>query len=409
MPTSAARLQSAGLTASTVLVLVAALSMLQPLSTDLYLPTLPGIARALDADVPTVQWTLSVFVAAFGAWQLVAGPLADRFGRLPVILGGLGVYTASSLLCMLAPSIEVLIVGRLLQAIGACSVLVGMRALVRDLYAPTEGARLLATSATLMSLAPLAGPLLGALLYAQFGWRSSFALLTAFGCALALVVALRLRETLRHPRRDALRLGPMLQAYGSTLASPTFRAYAAASTTSYGALFAYLAGSSFVLIQVLGITPTAYGLSLCFTVFGYMLGTLACRHLLVRAGLQRTVQLGAGLQCASGLALALLALAGVQHWAAIIVPFFFFSISHGLVQPAAQAGAVAPFPQQAGSAAALMGCVMMAVAACVGIWIGASYNGTVLPMALTIGAIATLTALVAATLVRRHGDVSRHD
>lgn len=409
MPTSAARLQAAGLTASTVLLLVAALSMLQPLSTDLYLPTLPGIALALDADVATVQWTLSVFVAAFGAWQLVAGPLADRFGRLPVILGGLGVYTASSLLCLLAPGIEVLILGRLLQAIGACSVLVGTRALVRDLYAPTEGARLLATSATLMAIAPLAGPLVGALLYAQFGWRSSFALLAAFGCALAIAVALRLRETLRRPRHDALHLGPMLQAYRSTLASPTFRAYAAASTTSYGALFAYLSGSSFVLIRVLGISPTAYGLSLCFTVFGYMLGTLACRRLLVRVGLQRTVQLGAAVQCASGLALALPALAGIQHWAAIVGPFFFFSISHGLVQPSAQAGAVAPFPQQAGSAAALMGCLMMAVAAGVGIWIGASFDGTVLPMTLTIGAIATLTALVAATLVRWHGDVSRHD
>lgn len=407
--TSADRLQAVGLTAGTVLWLVAGLSMLQPLATDLYLPTLPGIGAALAADVATVQWTLSVFVAAFGVWQLAAGPLADRFGRHPVVVGGLGVYTAASLLCLLAPGIEVLIAGRLLQAVGACSVLVGVRAFVRDLFAPTEGARLIAAGATIMAVAPLLGPFLGALLYARFGWRSSFALLAAFGLAMCVWVALALPETLRRPRPHALHLRPLLAVYGQTLASPAFRAYALAATASYAGLFAYLSGSSFVLIQVLGVPATGYALSLAFTVSGYIVGTLVCRRLLASRGLQFTVQFGAAVQCAAGTLLAALALAGVHHWAAVVGPFGLFSASHGVIQPSAQAGSVAPFPYHAGSAAALMGFIMMTAASVVGIWIGASFDGTVLPMTLTIGAIAVLCALIAFTLVRRDGDLSQHD
>ncbi|MFZ5541698.1 MAG: MFS transporter, partial [Pseudomonadota bacterium] len=132
MTQSTARLAATGLTATTVLWFTAGLSMLQPLATDLYLPTLPGIAAYFDTTVATVQWTLSIFVAAFGAWQLVAGPVSDRYGRYPVVVGGAFVYCGASVLAMFAPTIEVLIGARLLQAIGACSCLVGARGFVRD-------------------------------------------------------------------------------------------------------------------------------------------------------------------------------------------------------------------------------------------------------------------------------------
>lgn len=405
---SAARLQAAGLTATTVLTLVTAISMLQPLATDLYLPSLPGLATAFATDVATVQWTLSIFVAGFGAWQLVAGPLSDRYGRVPVILGGLAVFCAASALCLSAATIEVLIGGRLLQAIGACSVLVGMRGFVRDLYNPTDGARLLATAATLMSVAPLLGPPLGALAFQAFGWRSAFALLGAFSLVLLALCALKLRETNRHRNPHALRPGPMLSTYAAALRSPAFRAYTLASTASYAGLFAYLSGSSFVLVQVLGLSAPAYGLCLSATVLGYMGGTLLCRRWVPRAGLQRTIQRGAVIQCASGLTMAALALAGVAHPAAIVGPFFGYSIAHGLIQPSAQSGAVAPFPHSAGAAAAMLGFVMMAVASLIGFWIGASFDGSTRPLALTIGATTLGTLAIAFVLVRRDGDVSHH-
>lgn len=404
-----ARLQAAGLTAPTVLALVAALSMLQPLATDLYLPSLPGLAAAFGTDAATVQWTLSVFVAAFGVWQLVAGPLSDRIGRVPVVLGGLATFCAASLLCMLAPTIEVLVAGRLLQAVGACSVLVGTRGLVRDLYAPAEGARVLATAATLMAVAPLLGPPLGALAFEAFGWQSSFALLLAFSLALLALTGSRLRETNRHRNPHALRPGPMLRTYAATLRSPAFRAYTLAATASYGGLFAYLSGSSFVLVQVLGLSTAAYGLCLSATVAGYIVGTLLCRRWVPTAGLQRTIARGAAIQCASGLAMAALALAGVASPWAIVGPFFGYSIAHGVIQPSSQSGAVAPFARNAGAAAAMLGFAMMLAAAAIGMWIGASFDGSTRPLALTIGAAGVASLAVAWVFVRRDGDVSHHD
>lgn len=406
--TSSVRLHAAGLTAPTVLWFTAGLSMLQPLATDLYLPTLPGIAAYFDAPVATVQWTLSVFVAAFGAWQLVAGPLSDRYGRYPVIVGGAFVYCAASVLAMLAPTVEVLIGARVLQAVGACSCLVGARAFVRDLYAPAEGARLLAAAATILAFAPLIGPVLGAYLYVAVGWRSAFALLAGFSLLLALAAALRLKETNEHRNPQALRLAPMLRTYAAVARSPAFRAYTLSAAATYAGLFAFISGSSFVLIRVLGVSTTAYGFSFSTMVAGYLVGTLVCRRFVVRHGLQRTVCAGASLQAAAGGTMALLAAVGAHVPASIVVPMFFYGIAHGMIQPPAQSGAVAPFPRTAGAAAALMGFTMMSIASLVGFWIGASFNGTVYPLALTICAASLASAAIAFTLVRRHGDVAQH-
>ncbi len=408
MSQPSARLAAAGLSAPTVLWLVAGLLMLQPLSTDLYLPALPGIAAHFAADVATVQWTLTIFIAVFGLWQLAAGPLADRFGRLPVIYGGATAYLAGSVVCMLAPGIGVLIAGRALQAAGACSCLVAARAIVRDLYAPAEGARLLASASTIMAFAPLLGPLAGAQLYLAFGWRSAFALLAAFALVLLVTAALRLRETHRRIDPEALQAGPLLRTYAQVLRVPAFRAYALAATISYAGLFAFISGSPFVLIRVLGQSPTAFSLSFATMVAGYLAGALACRWLVPRRGIQRSVLAGALLQAVAGLAMAALAVAGVHHAAAIIAPGFLYGMSHGLIQPPAQAGALAPLPHAAGAANAAMGVLMMGVATGIGVWIGASFDGTVIPLALTIGAAALLSATVALTLVRRDGDVSRH-
>lgn len=402
------RVHAVGLTAGSVILLTAGLSMLQPLATDLYLPTLPGIARYFGVSASTVQLTLSVFVAVFGVWQLIAGPLSDRFGRYPLIVTGAFVYCAASIVCGLAPSIEVLILGRAVQAAGACTCLVSTRGLLRDLYAPSEGARAFAAAATLMSLVPIAGPIVGAYLDVAFGWRSAFALIAAFSLIVAFATLLKLPETLRAPNRDAIKLLPMLRTYRRVLRSPSFRAYTLSSTTTYAGLFAYLSGSSFVLINVLGMTTTAFGYALATMVCGYLIGTLVCRRLVSRAALQDVVRIGALLQVAAGGVLALLALAGFHAPAAIIVPMFFYGISHGILQAPSQAGAVAPFADAAGAAAALLGFVMMLTAALVGIWIGVSFNGTVYPLTLTIATASVISILLAFTVVRRHGSVAHH-
>lgn len=407
--TQAARLSQAqavpALSRRTVVWLTGALLALQPLSTDLYLPTLPAIAAGFSASVATVQWTLAVFIGAFALAQLIAGPLSDRYGRLPVIIGGTALHCAASLVCMLAPTVAVLIAGRLLQAVGACACVVAVRAVVRDLYEPAAGARLLAAAGTIMGLAPLAGPIIGSQLLAAFGWRASFAFLTAFSFALAIVLALRLKETHRH--RDARALAPRVlgAAWREVLRAPTFHAYTLANTMSYAGLFAFLAGSSFVLIRVLGLTPTAYGFGFAATVSGYMLGTVICRRLMTRLSLPQALQTGAALQAAAGVAMMLLAVAQVFHPLAILLPQFFYLVAHGIVQPVAQAGAVARFPRIAGTAAAWMGCIIQTVAAGVGVLIGVTWNQTVYPMVTMICVAGLGSAAVALLLVRRHGHV----
>jgi DHA1 family bicyclomycin/chloramphenicol resistance-like MFS transporter len=200
----------------------------------------------------------------------------------------------------------------------------------------------------------------------------------------------------------------MLRIYAEVARSPAFRAYTLAATATYGGLFAFISGSSFVLMEVLGVSALAFGASFATMVAGYLVGTLACRRLLARRGLQRTVCAGATLQAAAGVTMAALVGAGAQGPASIVAPMFFYGIAHGMIQPAAQAGAVAPFPHSAGAAVALMGFVMMAGAALVGLWIGLSYDGTMVPLALTIGAASLASAAVAFTFVRRHGDVAAH-
>jgi DHA1 family bicyclomycin/chloramphenicol resistance-like MFS transporter len=232
--------------------------------------------------------------------------------------------------------------------------------------------------------------------------------LTAFSLSLALFVLLRLPETNTQLNRHALAWRPMLRTYLEVLRSPTFVAYALAASATYAGLFAFISGSSFVMMRALGLSPTAYALSFSLMVAGYLIGTLVCRKLLPRHGLPRTIEFGAALQAIAGLVMAVLALAGVHAAAAIAVPMFVYGISHGMVQAPSQAGAVAPFPANAGAAAALLGFGMMLIAATVGAWIGASFNGTVYPLTLTIAACALATAMFAFTLVRRHGDISQH-
>lgn len=400
-----ARAESFGLAPATVIWLIGAMLILQPLATDLFLPTLPGIAADLQASVASTQWTMSAYVAAFAALQLVAGPLADRFGRYPIVLGGALTYVGASLLCAAAPTIEVLIAGRATQAVGTCATVVAARAIVRDLYPPQQGAHVLASASVLMAFGPLAGPLIAAYLYVQFGWRSSFLFLAACGLAVTAFALARLKETNDRPNPRALALGPMLVNYAALLRAPAFVAYTALLCASYGGLFAYLSGSSFVLIRVLGLSPTAYAWTFATMSVGFLAGTLLGRQLVARFGIPHTVQIGAALQAAAGVTMALLALAGVIHVAAIAAPMFLFGVSHGTLQPSAQAGAVAPYPERAGAASALMGCLMMLAAVGSGTLVGATYNGTVYPLTLTIAGTSLACLLFAFTLVRRFGRV----
>src|SRR6266446_10357734 len=188
-----------------VTALLTALVALGPMSTDLYLPSLPGLLRHFDADIAEVQLTLSVFLVGLAVGQLVYGPLSDRFGRRPVLLAGLILYVVASAICALAPGVPTLIAARLLQATGACAGPVVCRAVVRDVHGREGAARILSYMGAAMALAPTLGPILGGFLELWFGWRAAFAVMTLYGAAGLVIVALALPETNLAPDLHAAR------------------------------------------------------------------------------------------------------------------------------------------------------------------------------------------------------------
>ena len=368
--------------------------MLQAISTDLYLPSLPGLARTFGVPPATVALTLSVFVLVYGTMQLVLGPMSDRYGRYPALVGGLALYAGASVAAAQAPSIGILIGARAVQAIGCCGVVVAARAIVRDAYTPTAGARVLAQASSILAMGPLFGPLLGGVLEVHYGFRGAFVVLALVSASL-LAVTLWLRlETAPAPDPQALRPRAIASNYVTVLKSRQFRVYTLAASASYGNLFAFISGSSFVLIGVLGVPTTLYGVCFAFCVCGYLAGTFACRRLLARDGVPCALQRGAWLALAASLVLCTLAAAGVHHWAALLLPTFGIFMGHGVVFPCSQAGSVAPFPRLAGAAAGMFGFLLMAAAAGIGTLIGGTHNGTVFPLVftMTVCGVATFAA-----------------
>jgi DHA1 family bicyclomycin/chloramphenicol resistance-like MFS transporter len=378
-----------------VLLLIIGFLMLQPLSTDLYLASLPSLATVFGVPASTVQLTLSMFVAGFGGAQLVIGPLSDRYGRRPVLLVGLGLYVVASLLCAAAPGIDLLIVARFLQALGCCSAIIIARAIVRDAYAPSDSARVIARASSWLSLAPLLGPILGSYLQVTFGWRAAFVAHSILGTCLLIAVFLRLPETNVHKNARATELAGLLHNFGMVLGAREFWANALPGALSYGAIFAFISGSSLVLIRVLDVPTAWFGYCFAFGVSGYLGGTIVCRRLLPRFGQAATQRIGSTMSLAAG-ALFLAALGfGAVHWTLVVGAMFLTMGAHGINFPIAQSGSVTPFPQQAGTAAGLMGALTMAVAFLVGTAVGATFNGTLYPLAMISCALgATIFASV---------------
>ncbi len=370
-----------------VLLLVACFMMLQPLSTDLYLASLPSLGNVFGAPASTVQLTLSMFVIAFGGAQLVIGPLSDRFGRRPVVIAGLSLYVLASLLCALAPSIELLIAARFVQALGCCSAIIIARAIVRDAYAPEDTVRVMARASTWLSLAPLTGPILGSYLQVTFGWRAAFVALSLLSSMVLAAVLLRLPETNQHKNPRATEWAGLLANYRLVLGSREFWTYALPGALSYGSIFAFISGSSPVLIRILHVPVEWFGYCFAFGVSGYMSGTILCRRLLPAVGPTITLRIGSSMSLAAG-ALFLGAVGlGIAHWALVTLAIFLTMLAHGVNFPVSQSGSVTPFPKQAGTAAGLMGALYMGVAFAVGTAVGATFNGTLYPLALIAGSL----------------------
>ena len=385
-----------------ILVLALLLSI-QPVTTDLYLPALPALTRSLGAPVSAAQLTLSGLLLAFGCSQMVWGPLSDRFGRRPVLLAGLSIYPVASLGSALAPSMALLVVWRVAQGAAMGAVVMCARAIVRDLYTPLEGARAMSKALTGLGIVACLCAPLGGLLSQWLGWRAALLALTVYAVVTLSLVALRMPETLARRNPQALQPRALVGTWLHVLKSPTFWAFSLQTTATYGGLFTFLAASSFVYIDVLGLTRTQYGWVMASACVAYLAGTLLCRRLLARQGLLRTVAVAGALSVAGGTLMAGVALLGVRQPWALLLPFYLFMLGHGIHQPCGQSGAVGPFPQAAGVASALNGFMMMLAAFGIGAWLGMRLDGTVWPLVNGVWFWSVVLALISWTLVQKFG------
>jgi DHA1 family bicyclomycin/chloramphenicol resistance-like MFS transporter len=279
---------------------LALLTALGPLSTDMYLPSLPAIAADLGATTAGAQLTLSAFLLGFAVGQFAYGPVSDRVGRRPILLFGLGLFTLASLACALAPSIETLAAARFVQALGASGPIVLGRAIVRDLYEGPRAGRELSRMGSIMGLVPALAPILGGLLHEGFGWRANFVACIVFSVGLALVILTRLPETIRARSTEPLSFLAVLRGFHHLLRHRAYRVYVAFSALAYGGLFAFISGSSFVLQGVYGLGEIPYAFSFGFVVLGFIGGTFWAQRLVVRRGLDGTIGLGVAALAAGG-------------------------------------------------------------------------------------------------------------
>ncbi|MFM7331893.1 MAG: Bcr/CflA family efflux MFS transporter [Brachymonas sp.] len=379
---------------------------LQPITTDLYLPALPGMTQALGASMPQAQLTLSALLLCFGISQLVWGPVSDRYGRKPVIVAGLLLYVIASVASSWVESVQALIVCRALQGAAMGAPIMCARAMARDLYAPEEAARVMSKGLSGLGVIAILCVPTGSLISSFLGWRFALLALGAFAALTLALVLLKFEET--NQRRNPLALHPamLFGTWRSILAHPQFWTYALLALTSYCGLFVFLATSSFVYLKVLAQSKWVYSAVMVGMSAFYVAGTFISRRLLVRYGVQRMIWIGAWITLAACLmygAVLLLMPSGVL---ALAVCQFVFMVGHGFHQPAGQSGSAAAFPQAAGAASAMAGFLMMLAAFATGSVLGTSMDGSVRPMVLGIVFWGLTILIVAWVLVQRYGKLS---
>tara|TARA_R100001129_G_scaffold180191_1_gene157970 strand:- start:691 stop:1860 length:1170 start_codon:yes stop_codon:yes gene_type:complete len=381
---------------------LAAAVALGPLAIDMYLPALPAMGEALSADTGQVQLTLSIYMVGFALAQLICGPLADRFGRKPIMIGGFLLFAIASVVCALATNIETLILCRFLQALGGSAGPVLGRAAVRDIYSPRDAARIMAILASIMALAPAVAPTLGGFMVVSLGWSSIFLALGGYALIMAVVVAVGIPEPMRPENRQSLRIGSLWKNYRAIASDISFLGYTLTNSLTFAGLFAFLSGSSFVLIDFLGVEPQYFGLFFACIVTGYIGGNLTAVGLGRSLTPDQILIRGLIVAVAGGSLMAALATAHIYNVWAVILPQSLLMVGVGMVLPQTMAGALANFPSMAGSASALFGFTQMVVAATVGALVGHFHNGTSLVMAGIIATCAIGALGSYLLLVQRH-------
>jgi DHA1 family bicyclomycin/chloramphenicol resistance-like MFS transporter len=381
-----------------MLALLAAMVALGPLSVDMYLPAMPAMMKALGTDIPQMHLTLSAYLGGFALFHLACGPLADRFGRKPVLLGGMLLFVLACLGCSRASRVEELLVFRFLQGVGACVGPTLGRTIARDLFGPTGAARALSLVAMMMALAPAVAPALGGLMLLVYPWQTIFYFLAVYGVAVTLLIHRLLPESLPGPQS----LHPLAIArnYLTLGVNSLYLSASVASALMYAGLITYLSSSSFVYIEMLGVPVELFGLIFLTTVIGYVTGSALSARLSTTWLSARVMLLGA---CLALLATGLMLVAHLLLPASVLalaLPSALYTAALGLVLPHAMAISLHHFTRIAGTASALFGFLQMTLSSLASALTGQLLHDTPLPM---LGMMIGLSALsLALTLyVRR--------
>jgi DHA1 family bicyclomycin/chloramphenicol resistance-like MFS transporter len=378
-----------------------AVSMLQPIGINMYIPSIPGMRVAFGTDATTIQLTISLYLLATALAMLVLGPLSDRLGRRPVMLGGLALFVVGSLVCVLAPNVWVLIAARVLQAIGASAGIALARAVVRDVYDREQSASMIGYVTMGMAVAPMVAPAIGGLLDESFGWRASFQAMTGFGVAVLAYAWVALDET--NPRggdsRAAVPAKRLIASFGALLATRAFAVYAGVATVASMVFFAFIGGAPHVSTTLLKLTPSAYGAYFALIAIGYIIGNFFSGRYAARLGLRRMIHAGNVVSLAGIAIAAAFALGEVLHPLAFFGPMLFLSVGNGLTLPSSIAGAVSVRPDLAGAAAGLTGSLQVGLGAVMTVVVGALSDADLLPGTAWFVLIPMLAAAVGALLV----------
>ena len=372
---------------------------------NIFLPMLPEISRDLNTTPAIAQYVLTLFLAATGIAQLFIGPLADRFGRRPVLLGAIGMFLLATIVCIFAPTIEVLIIGRILQASSAASISLS-RAIIRDMFDRSKAASMIGYVTMAMAVIPMVAPSVGGFVGEAFGWRATFVVLFIASALLIVLIYFDLGET-HTPVRNPV--SEQVQDYFSLLREPAIWAYMAVSSLGSGAYFAFLGGAPFVGTEIVGISPSTLGLYFALVALGYMVGNFISGRFSERLGIEAMMFYG-GIVCSFAVVVALSLMSNfTPHAAYLFVPMMFVGVGNGMMLPNAAAGVVSVRPDLAGSASGLAGFVQIGGGAALAALSGSmiTIENAALPLYIIMFLSSIGGAMVAATMYFRKPDRKR--
>ena len=375
------------------LAILIAVTATGPLALNMILPSMPALAADFGVGYGTAQLTLTLYLVAIALGQLLWGPVSDRYGRRPMLLLGMGVYTLGGALAWLATSIEVLLLARVLQALGGSAGIVITRAIVRDLYGRDQAASKMGYIMMAMSVAPLVAPAAGGLIDQAFDWRAVFLIITVVGVMVLLAATIDLHET-NHDRDTTQTMRAFVRDLVTVAADRQVIGWTSVLALASGAFFAFLAGAPFIMVELLGRTAAEYGFFFALIALGYMVGNFISGRYTVRVGTNRMIL--AGLTIGLGGAvpmLVLFAIDVVTPWT-LFVPMMAISMANGMTLPSGVANVVSVRPDLAGAAAGFSGATQLGAGALATIVLGAIQSDSALPLAVMI-ILSAVLALVA--------------